>query len=383
MDTYLTTLNDSLMKINIKIIALLFLASAAMVACDTDGEQNFEFEPGNTLFIEGTGEVSFNDVLADASTNSYYVRGFTINEEYSWTLDGQPIEAARGGEFVFIDFAELGPGVYELTVDNGTFTGTKEIAVLASPREASFVDTTNVTVTESAAFVAVPVVISGRGAAVTTRVEYELGGTARVGTDYRVVSPTPLLFEAGQVSDTVVLEILNNTDINEEGETIMISLIDVESDDEGVVELGATLSDSTFLTTKTITIMDDVEVIALADTDTLQLSSPNQADTYSFPVTLSEPAEAPVTVTYEVRGEGPFGMAQGITDVTGGSITIDAGATTRNIVLDITNEAFDDDEKFVLEITGFSTADEEVTIGQNEAGENINVTKVISIDVEE
>lgn len=372
------------MKINhIKIVALLFLASAAMVACDPEGEQNFEFEPGNTLFIEGTGEVSFNDALADESTNSYYVRGFTTNEEYTWTLDGQPIEADRGGEFVFIDFAERGPGVYELTVDNGTFTGTKEIAVLASPREASFVDTTNVTVSESVTFVSVPVIISGRGAAVTTRVEYELEGTARVGTDYRVVSPTPLLFEAGQVSDTVVLEVLNNQDINEEGETIVISLIDVESDDEGVVELGATLSDSTFLTTKTITIVDDVEVIALADTDTLRLSSPDEANAYSFPVTLSEPAEASVTVTYEVRGEGSLGLADGINDVTRGSVTFEPGATTQNIVLDITNEAFDDDENFVLEITGFSSADEEVTIEQNEAGENINVRKVISIDVEE
>lgn len=371
------------MKINIKIIALLFLASAAMIACDTDGEQNFEFEPGNTLFIEGTGQVSFNDVLADASTNSYYVRGFTINEEYTWTLDGQPIEAIRGGEFVVIDFAELGPGVYELAVDNGTYTGTREIAVLTSPREASFIDTTNITVTESVGFVAVPVVISGRGAAATTRVEYELGGTARAGTDYRVVSPTPLLFQAGQASDTVVLEILNNPDINEEGETIVIALIDVESDNAGVVELGATLSDSTFLTTKTITIMDDAEIIALADTDTLRLSSPGQADTYTFPVTLSEPAEASVTVSYEIRGEGPLGMAEGITDVTGGSITIGPGATTRNIVLDITNEAFDDTENFVLEITGFSSADEEVTFEENEAGEPVNLIKVISVEVEE
>ena len=103
------------------LILLAALAGFVFAACDTDGEETMSWKPGTGLHIVGPAEV-------EAGTEEeYYVDGFTIDETYTWQLDGGAITPVRDGEFVNLTFDD--PGTHTLTVTNGTLSGSLEIVV--------------------------------------------------------------------------------------------------------------------------------------------------------------------------------------------------------------------------------------------------------------
>lgn len=98
-------------------------------ACDF-GEQNFDFEPGNSLAIAGPSSIPGGAAVSDGvlpDTASYFVRAFTIEKSYTWTVSGDAtLSERRDGEFVDVIFPA--PGTYTITVDNGEgVTGTMEV----------------------------------------------------------------------------------------------------------------------------------------------------------------------------------------------------------------------------------------------------------------
>lgn len=101
-------------------LLLALLIAVSLSACDF-GEQNFDFESGNTLAIAGEAEVVVPD------TTDYFVRAFTITKDYSWTVSGaaQIVEVRRDGEFIDVAFTE--PGTYTIEVNDGQHTGTLEV----------------------------------------------------------------------------------------------------------------------------------------------------------------------------------------------------------------------------------------------------------------
>lgn len=106
-------------------LLLALVVAISLSACDF-GEQNFDFESGNSLAIAGAAEVTVPD------TTDYYVRAFTINKDYSWTVSGgsgiELLEVRRDGEFIDVGFTET--GTYTIEVNDGEYSGTLEVTVV-------------------------------------------------------------------------------------------------------------------------------------------------------------------------------------------------------------------------------------------------------------
>lgn len=110
------------MKVNFRIYMLMLAVAAfAFVSCDDDGEETMSWKPGTGLHIVGPSEV------AAGEESEYYVDGFTIKENYTWTLDGTAVTPVRQGEFVMLTFDT--PGEHTLTVTNGKYSGSIDIVV--------------------------------------------------------------------------------------------------------------------------------------------------------------------------------------------------------------------------------------------------------------
>lgn len=103
-----------------RIIYLILAFTVTMVvACDDDGEETMSWKPGSSLHIVGPDEVVVGE------DNEYYVDGFTVKEDYQWTLNGSSVTPIREGEFVVLNIDA--PGTYTLAVSNGKYDGSMEI----------------------------------------------------------------------------------------------------------------------------------------------------------------------------------------------------------------------------------------------------------------
>lgn len=103
------------MKMHRTIITFLFVA-ALFAGCNVANE-NISFKPGDSLAIIG------DEVVNTQDTASYHVRGFTIDKNYTWTVNGSEVESYREGEFIDIIFPEDQPGDYTITVSTGEHSG--------------------------------------------------------------------------------------------------------------------------------------------------------------------------------------------------------------------------------------------------------------------
>lgn len=115
-------------------ILTFFLAIALVLsfaACD-QSSQNFSFEEGSSLTVNGPASVTLSDGSASAE---YYVRAFTIKQDYEWSASGsaQITQVRRDGEYVDVSFSE--PGAYDVTVtttiDGEEYSGTRTTEVAA------------------------------------------------------------------------------------------------------------------------------------------------------------------------------------------------------------------------------------------------------------
>jgi hypothetical protein len=109
-----------------KYIVSLLLVSASLffTACNDDEIESMSWRPGTGLHINVVGSGAF----VTGATRSFYVDGFTTNENYEWRLNNNVIQPVRGGEFVSITFPSA--GTYTLAVTNSKYSGTRTITVL-------------------------------------------------------------------------------------------------------------------------------------------------------------------------------------------------------------------------------------------------------------
>ncbi|WPP49259.1 hypothetical protein [Catalinimonas niigatensis] len=99
-----------------------FLSAALLLsACDAE-EENIDWRAGDSLIIQGSAAVA-----AGTEGEPYYVEGFTVAKEYTWTVNGSSITPARGGEFIMVDFPAA--GTYNITVSDGTYEGEHTVTV--------------------------------------------------------------------------------------------------------------------------------------------------------------------------------------------------------------------------------------------------------------
>ena len=101
-------------------ITIIAIGVALLCGC-TDGEETMSWKPGTKLHIVGPGAL---EVGEDAE---YYVDGYTIDETYTWKLDGNAITPTRNGLAVELEFDAAAAHV--LTVSNGKLEGTMDITV--------------------------------------------------------------------------------------------------------------------------------------------------------------------------------------------------------------------------------------------------------------
>ena len=106
-------------------ILITALAAGSLSACDM-AEQNYDYRPGDALDIESVASGQDVEVVVP-DTAEYFVRAFTINKDYTWTVNGSPPDSVwRGGEYIAVYFDE--PGTYTIEVNDGEeYAGTLEV----------------------------------------------------------------------------------------------------------------------------------------------------------------------------------------------------------------------------------------------------------------
>lgn len=370
------------MKINLKkyITLGVCFATALLVACDPDGEQKFDFEPGSELIISGAAAIN---TLAPAN---YYVNGFSIDHEYNWSLDGPDGDlevlysgSETEGEYVRVTANE--PGTYTLTVTkNGNVTGTKTITATSADQQLGF-ETASSSVSENVGVIQVPVMIEDRnpaGASVSFTVT---GENAVEGEDYEVQTTSPLVFGEAQDADgnsymetskNIEILWLNNLTVDEDEKTLTITLNEIVETGTGETEV--TLTDSVELRTHVVTIEDEMKTAGFAAEQNVTITSVEEAGNYAFDVQLSEEATEDVEVMYTIPAEFSDRGGNILDEVSGtGSVTIFAGESTARIRVTIPEEAIVDGEEYTITLTGINSEDEEVSFAEGAEVVTINV----------
>jgi hypothetical protein len=161
-------------------------------------------------------------------------------------------------------------------------------------------------------------------------IPFDITGTAiGGGVDYTLTPevPSPLIIPAGDIQASFTID-FNNDDIYEDDETIIITM------DEGNI-INAT-TNGIDPTVETVTIVNDENVPTIAFTIN---SSENTEDITPINIEISLSAESAfdTTVDYTVTGGDATGGGVDYT-LANGIVTILAGNTSTNIVLDIIND---------------------------------------------
>ncbi|MBK6263460.1 hypothetical protein JKA74_00320 [Marivirga sp. S37H4] len=341
-------------------ITFSLLAAIIFVACEGE-EESISLTPGSGLMISGP-----DDILT-YSSNRYFVRGHDINEEYTWSISGDGVatvteEEGRSGEYVRV-FVE-DEGSYTLTVENNEgLVGSYEINVRDVDE---FIgvgqDTLYISEEEYQAgsdTLLVPVTISERNID-STAIEFEIiDGTAVQGIDYEVLNTDNVLrFSPGQTEAYV--RILTNDNMTIDGVRdfrIVLGEILTTGEKSSAVEHAP---DSLEIGQSVIYIQDDTKTVNLSvEFEEVEV---NEAGNYFIEVALNRAVSEDVTIEYTIDGLPLLSDA----DKTDGSVTIYAGNTSEEIVLDIDPDWLEEgEEPTVLEIQleEVISNDEEVTLG--------------------
>lgn len=123
------------------LLALAVVSAGVLTGCD-QSEQNVDFEPGDSLFIvkqDETGSESDNEDTpaveeAIPDTILYTFRGFTVEKDYSWSIEGAgggPTSAGvinqdqeTAGQFYEVVIGAGDAGEYTIGVDGPEYSGT-------------------------------------------------------------------------------------------------------------------------------------------------------------------------------------------------------------------------------------------------------------------
>ncbi len=330
------------------------------MACEGE-EESISLTPGSNLMIAGPGTIE------NYSSNRYYVRGHDIDEEYTWSITGDGVatvteEEGRYGEFVRV-FAEE-EGIYTLTVESSSgLSGSREIEVedvdefIGVGIDTLYISEEDYLAGSDTLFF--PVTISERNIGSTT-VEFEIiEGTAERGVDFEVLNNDNILrFSPGQTE--AYIRILTNDNTTLDGtRDFQIVLGDILTTGEGSSAV-THAPDSLNIRDAVIFIQDDNKEVNLSiEFDEVEI---NSAGNYFIEVSLNRTLFEDVTVEYSITGL-PVGSDA---DKTDGSVTIFAGSTSEEIVLDIDPTWITEGVEPItlnVQLDNIISDDDEVTLG--------------------
>lgn len=314
-----------------KILTLgILLCSLVLYSCDTE-EESIGFKAGENLLIAGSG-----DILTFAS-GTYNVEGFTVDETYTWAITGPgtavvtPV-TGRDGEFVTVTAEDA--GLYELSVSNGTLTGTTNIDV-TSVNQFLGVGADTIRVFEnqfngSGDTLVLSVNISERNVFATTATFSVVSGTATEGVDYDVLNENNTLTFAAGETEAFVKVLLSDNQTIDGIRDFSIVLDNVTT--TGIKNSAVTLAPDSLNVGQTVVFIDDdIKTVNFnTKTDTVEV---NDAGNYFINVELSKAMTEDVVINYSVVDENSVALV-GV-DKTNGTVNIFAGQTSTSITLDI------------------------------------------------
>ncbi len=362
------------MKNIYSLLTIAALCSMALLSsCDTDGEENFTWRPGDNLRITGSNEIY------TLQEESYYVEGFTVDETYQWNLSGPSegqLEVIREGEFANVS-ADV-PGTYTLTVSNGTYDGSLTIEVTGVEQFAGF-ETDSLYTMENVDTLRIPVTISGRNPTESEIAFTVTSGTAVDGTDFEVLTASPLVVdeittdaEAGAVTTFIEILITNNIMLNEDALYFDVTLDEVTSIGEGEYGIGINEESNT----TRVFIEDDLKFIAFENAQTDTLTNASEAGVYTFDVAITDVSTEETTINYSIAGVGVVDVS-----ATPGIVVLTAGQESAEIAVRLDAIAFQDNQEIVITLEQIQTLDQEISF-MEEDGDTTDNVKIILIDVE-
>jgi len=192
---------------------------------------------------------------------------------------------------------------------------------------------------ESDIVVQIPVALNG-ALEEDASVDYTITGTATNGTDYALIADGNLTITAGNLNATIDITGLIDDMINEDAETIIVTLSNPVN-----TSLGAN-------SVYTYTINDnDPEPTVSWTTDTEMVSEDFGAPV-TITATLSAPSGKEITVPFDITGTAlSAGVDYTLTPETPSPLIIPAGDTTASFTVDFNNEAiYEDDETIIFTI---------------------------------
>ena len=166
-------------------------------------------------------------------------------------------------------------------------------------------------------------------------------GTAASGTDYTAIAGGTLTFAAGTTSRTFDVSVTGDT-TDEANETILVTLSNAS---------GATVSTATG--TGTITDNDGAPTLSIDSPSVTEGDSGSKNLTYT--VTLSAASGKRVTVDYADTETGTALAGVDYTTVTGGSLTFEAGTTTRTFAVSVIGDTLSEADETILVSLGSPT----------------------------
>ncbi|MGF1520815.1 MAG: Calx-beta domain-containing protein [Leptolyngbyaceae cyanobacterium] len=161
-------------------------------------------------------------------------------------------------------------------------------------------------------------------------------GTAVAGSDYTSTSGT-LTFAAGETTQTLTVDILNDADVEVDDETFTVSLSNAN---------GAAIADLTGIGT---IVDDDAALLPELSIDDITV---NETDgTATFTVNLSAAAASDATVNFATADGTATAGSDYVT--ASGTLTFDAGVTSQTVTVDlIDDDVAEGSETFAVNLTG-------------------------------
>ncbi|MGQ0619229.1 MAG: Calx-beta domain-containing protein [Panacagrimonas sp.] len=349
----LSITNDLLDEVNETVVFTLGAVSNATLGtipgftatiADNDNPPTVAFEMSSRSVLESAGTVSVDLVLSAASSQNVSVSfgsGGTAGAADFSGLTASPVTIPAGSTRATLSLsvtddmldepdetlsltltsatnASLGtPAGFTLTIQDNDNPPTVSFTTAAqSADEADGTVSATVQLSSASAFeVTVPVLVSGTAG----------------GSDFTLLSATPVVIPAGATQATVSVNLLDDA-LDEDAETIAISL------------QPATNATVAAPSTHTITIADNDNAPTVAF-EMAARSVLENAGTVSVDVVLSAVSGKSVSVSF---GSGGSAGAADFSGLTASPVTIAAGATRATLSVTITNDALDEPEETLL-----------------------------------
>lgn len=105
--------SPSLLGSKVLPLVMALVVGLFLTACD-QSSQNIDIAPGNSLTVLGPGSVTIPN-YDSTTTGEYMIRAFTIEQDYSWSVDGATLDGTRrDGEVAMVSTST--PGSFTVSV---------------------------------------------------------------------------------------------------------------------------------------------------------------------------------------------------------------------------------------------------------------------------